>query len=54
MENGQWNIERFIQQAPSADIHNILATQFALQHGTRDTLFWTLNTDRNALTHSHG
>lgn len=33
MENGQWNMEKVIQQDPSSHVHTILATEVQLQQG---------------------
>ncbi|WMV49975.1 hypothetical protein MTR67_043360 [Solanum verrucosum] len=45
MVNGQWDIERVIQQAPPTHVPSILATQLHLQHGLPDLPIQSLTTN---------
>ncbi|KAG5605798.1 hypothetical protein H5410_027290 [Solanum commersonii] len=43
MEGGQWNMEKILQQAPQAYVHNILPVQLQLLLGIDDQPVWSLN-----------
>ena len=45
MKNGQWNMGKVIQQAPSAHVHAILATEVQLQQGVPELPIWNVNTN---------